>query len=251
MVKKLLQDKLEGLLLLVGFLLVVAPMSLFVSHIDLLSEVKTLSGVIYTAITDSAGSSGFLVSLVILVLLSWRVIGFNRVFLAKLFQLGVILVIGFAAKTGLKHVTESPRPYTELLTHQLLIPNPEHFYKLDAFQKEEVINKISQQVSPWRTRHWQGEKDYSFPSGHTIFASICLAFFGGLFMQYKRYGLTVVVAIWAISVAYSRLWLGMHRPIDLVGSISFVAVVYVLIPHFSLLGDRLMLKLKWYSQAHR
>ncbi|EEX94846.1 phosphatidylglycerophosphatase B [Vibrio orientalis CIP 102891 = ATCC 33934] len=251
MIKKIFQDKREGLLLLLGFLLIIAPMSLFVSHIDLLSEVSDATGVSFTAITESAGSKGFLITLSILVLMSWKVIGFNREFLAKLFQLGVILVIGFAAKTGLKHVTESPRPYTELLTHQLLIPNPVHFYKLDAIQKEEVINEISQQVSPWRTSHWQGEKDYSFPSGHTIFASICLAFFGGLFMQHKRYGLALMVGVWAICVGYSRLWLGMHRPIDLVGSILFVAAVYTLMPSFSQLGQWVMLRLKYPTHVHR
>ncbi|MFM2587572.1 phosphatase PAP2 family protein [Vibrio sp. TBV020] len=243
--KRILQEKRHGLGLLVGFLLLVAPMSLLVSHIDLLSEVADSSGLIYTMITDSAGSSGFLFTLVILTLMTVKVMGFNRQFVTKMIQLGVILVIGFAAKTGLKHVTESPRPYTELLTHQLLIPNPGHFYKLDTTQKAEVIDEISQQVSTWRTRHWQGEKDYSFPSGHTIFASICLAFFGALFMQHKRYGLTVLVALWALSVAYSRLWLGMHRPIDLVGSILFVSAVYLIIPSFdrlsSMLIDRLNL----------
>jgi len=244
-VKRILQEKRHGLGLLVGFLLLVAPMSLLVSHIDLLSEVADSLGFIYTMITDSAGSSGFLFTLVILTLMTVKVMGFNRQFVTKMIQLGVILVIGFAAKTGLKHVTESPRPYTELLTHQLLIPNPGHFYKLDTTQKAEVIDEISQQVSTWRTRHWQGEKDYSFPSGHTIFASICLAFFGALFMQHKRYGLTVLVALWALSVAYSRLWLGMHRPIDLVGSILFVSAVYLIIPSFdrlsSMLIDRLNL----------
>lgn len=251
MVKKLLQDKREGLLLLAGFLLIVAPMSMFVSHIDLLSGVSDVVGFSFTALTDSAGSKGFLITLSALVFISWRVIGFNREFLAKLFQLGVILVIGFAAKTGLKHVTESPRPYTELLTHQLLIPNPEHFYKLDAIQKEEMIDEISQQVSPWRTSHWQGEKDYSFPSGHTIFASICLAFFGGLFMQHKRYGLALMVGVWAVCVGYSRLWLGMHRPMDLVGSIVFVAAVYALMPSFSQLGMWMMQKLKYPAHIHR
>ncbi|NOH21816.1 phosphatase PAP2 family protein [Vibrio europaeus] len=236
--KNFIQNKREGLLLLVAFLLVVAPMSLFVSHIDLLSEVSDLTGMGYTLLTDSAGSKGFLITLSLLVLASWKIVGTNSQLLSKLVQLGIILVIGFAAKTGLKHMTESPRPYTELLSHQLLIPQPAHFYKLDTVQKAEVIHQISQQVTTWRTRHWQGEKDYSFPSGHTIFAAICLAFFGGLFWQNKHYGLVAVVSMWAIGVAYSRLWLGMHRPIDLVGSILFVGMVYMLIPSLDKLANK-------------
>lgn len=238
--KRLMQDKRHGLGLLLGFLLVVAPMSLFVSHIDLLSEVSDVSGFLYTMITDSAGSSGFLFTIALLTLITVKVIGFNRQFVTKMMQLGVILVIGFAAKTGLKHVTESPRPYTELLSHQLLIPQPDHFYNLNSTQKAEVIDEISQRVSTWRTRHWQGEKDYSFPSGHTIFAAICVAFFGGLFLQHKRFGLTAMLGVWALSVAYSRLWLGMHRPIDLVGSILFVMAVYLIIPNLEKLTGMLI-----------
>lgn len=229
--------------MLIGFLLLVAPMSMFVSHIDLLSDVCEITGLSFTLITDSAGSKGFLVTLALLLAISCKMIGFNRNLLSKLVQLGVILVIGFAAKTGLKHVTESPRPYTELLSHQLLIPNPEHFYKLGMKQKDEVIAQVSEHVSEWRTRHWQGEKDYSFPSGHTIFAAICLAFFGGLFVQHRRYGLAAMLVCWAFAVAYSRLWLGMHRPIDLVGSIAFVAIVYALMPSFERLGDELITRL--------
>ena len=226
-------------------------MSLFVSHIDLLSEVDDVSGFLYTAITNSAGSSGFLITLAVLTLMCVKVIGFNRQFVMKMIQLGVILVIGFAAKTGLKHVTESPRPYTDLLAHQLLIPQPDHFYNLNTAQKADVIDEISQRVSTWRTRHWQGEKDYSFPSGHTIFAAICVAFFGGLFLQHKHLGFTAIVAVWALSVAYSRLWLGMHRPIDLVGSILFVMAVYLVIPNFSQWGERMMSKLSLPAQTHR
>tara|TARA_Y100001956_G_C4128832_1_gene192178 strand:- start:6090 stop:6836 length:747 start_codon:yes stop_codon:yes gene_type:complete len=242
-VKEYLLNKQYGLGLLAIFVLLVAPMSLLVSHIDLLGDVSTFTGLFFTALTDSAGSKGFIITLTCLLAISWKVIDSPKMFLAKCIQLAVILVIGFAAKTGLKQMTESPRPYTELLSHQLLIPQPTHFYNLNSTQQAEVIDKISQQVSPWRTRHWQGEKDYSFPSGHTIFAAICVAFFGGLFIQSGQYGLAVILTVWAVGVAYSRLWLGMHRPIDLIGSISFICAVYLLIPQFDRLSEKVLTKL--------
>lgn len=226
--------------MLIAFLFVIAVMSMFVSHIDLLSEVSDFTGQSFTLLTDSAGSKGFLITLSLLILAMWRIVGTNSLFVSRLAQLGIILVIGFAAKVGLKHMTESPRPYTELLAHQLLIPQPEHFYNLDATQKAEVIGEISQKVSPWRTKHWQGEKDYSFPSGHTIFAAICVAFFGALFWQTRHFGLVAMLGIWAASVAYSRLWLGMHRPEDLVGSIVFVGMVYLLMPNLDLWVNKLL-----------
>ncbi|MEZ8099038.1 phosphatase PAP2 family protein [Vibrio bivalvicida] len=249
--KNFIQNKREGLALLIAFLLVIAPMTLFVSHLDLLGKVSELTGLIYTILTDSAGSKGFLITLTLLILFTWKIVGTNSLLLSKIVQLGIILAIGFAAKTGLKHMTESPRPYTELLSHQLLIPQPSHFYNLDSTQKAEVINKISNQVTTWRTRHWQGEKDYSFPSGHTIFAAICLAFFGGFFWQSKHYGLVVLVGVWAMGVAYSRLWLGMHRPIDLIGSILFVGLVYLLMPNLDKLADKVwsMLETLWLDKG--
>lgn len=223
--------RLTGILLLGALLMMIAPMSLLVSHIDLLGDVTPFSGQLFSLLTDSAGSKGFIATLAILLIFSAFLVRSPSECLNLLLQLGVILLIGFAAKTGLKQMTESPRPYTELLSHQLLIPKPEHFYKLNTEQQTAVIAEVSNQVSPWRSQHWLGEKDYSFPSGHTIFVAICLAFFGQLFLRQKCYVATCLVLVWAIGVAYSRLWLGMHRPIDLVGSVVFVALIYALLPN--------------------
>lgn len=237
--KNILLGKRNGLFLLVLLLMLIAPMKLLVSHIELLAPVSDLQGMFFTLVTNSAGSGGFLITLAVLVggVLTLKLS--RKEHLAKAMQLVLILLIGFAAKTGLKQVTESPRPYTELLSHQLLVPNPDHFYHLSATQQEKVITKVTENVSHWRTQHWMGETDYSFPSGHTIFVAICVAFFGGLFMEHKRYMFTAGLMLWAVSVAYSRLWLGMHRPIDLIGSILFVMAAYALLPHFDGLASKL------------
>ncbi len=216
------------------FVLGIIPMSLFGSYHDLTSQVPESLGITFTLLTDSAGSKGFLITLTLLLLSLFRFKPSRIEWMQKLSMLGLLLVIGFASKTGLKLMTESPRPYTELLTAEQLIETPETFYQLDTKQQANVINQISEQVSDWRTRHWQGEKDYSFPSGHTIFVSICLAFFGGLFLQNKCYISALSLWMWGMSVAYSRLWLGMHRPEDLIGSVLFVAIVFTLLPTFQI-----------------
>ncbi len=216
------------------FVLGIIPMSLFGSYHDLTSQVPESLGITFTLLTDSAGSKGFLITLTLLLLSLFRFKPSRIEWMQKLSMLGLLLVIGFASKTGLKLMTESPRPYTELLAAEQLIETPETFYQLDTKQQANVINQISEQVSDWRTRHWQGEKDYSFPSGHTIFVSICLAFFGGLFLQNKCYISALSLWMWGMSVAYSRLWLGMHRPEDLIGSVLFVAIVFTLIPTFQI-----------------
>lgn len=216
------------------FVLGIIPMSLFGSYHNLTSQVPESLGITFTLLTDSAGSKGFLITLTLLLLSLFRFKPSRIEWIQKLSMLGLLLVIGFASKTGLKLMTESPRPYTELLAAEQLIEHPEAFYQLETTQQASVIGEISEKVSEWRTRHWQGEKDYSFPSGHTIFVSICLAFFGGLFLQNKCYISALSLWMWGMSVAYSRLWLGMHRPEDLIGSVLFVAIVFTLLPTFQI-----------------
>ncbi|WP_274018005.1 phosphatase PAP2 family protein [Vibrio parahaemolyticus] len=229
-----MKTKKYGLMMLALFVLGIIPISLFGSYHDLTSQVPESLGITFTLLTDSAGSKGFLITLTLLLLSLFRFKPSRIEWMQKLSMLGLLLVIGFASKTGLKLMTESPRPYTELLAAEQLIETPETFYQLDTKQQANVINQISEQVSDWRTRHWQGEKDYSFPSGHTIFVSICLAFFGGLFLQNKCYISALSLWMWGMSVAYSRLWLGMHRPEDLIGSVLFVAIVFTLLPTFQI-----------------
>ncbi|ELA9192228.1 phosphatase PAP2 family protein [Vibrio parahaemolyticus] len=229
-----MKTKKYGLMMLALFVLGIIPMSLFGSYHDLTSQVPESLGITFTLLTDSAGSKGFLITLTLLLLSLFRFKPSRTEWMQKLSMLGLLLVIGFASKTGLKLMTESPRPYSELLAAEQLIETPETFYQLDTKQQANVINQISEHVSDWRTRHWQGEKDYSFPSGHTIFVSICLAFFGGLFLQNKCYISALSLWMWGMSVAYSRLWLGMHRPEDLIGSVLFVAIVFTLLPTFQI-----------------
>nr|WP_216599371.1 phosphatase PAP2 family protein [Vibrio hepatarius] len=229
--------------MLVTFILVTAVVSFVVSPINLTGKVSDNAGMLFTLLTDSAGSRGFLLTLGLLLAVMVKLTGVNRQLLAQLLQLGVILVIGFAAKTGLKQMTESPRPYTEVLAHELLIPQPEHFYNLTTEQQTQVLKKVAEKVSPWRIQHWQGETDYSFPSGHTVFVAICLAFFGNILLQRKQYALSAVLLVWALSVAYSRLWLGMHRPVDLIGAASFIALVYMLTPTFEGISYKLQQRL--------
>ncbi|WP_211918957.1 phosphatase PAP2 family protein [Vibrio sp. B1REV9] len=229
-----MKTKKYGLMMLTFFVAGIFPLSLLASYHDLTSHVSDGTGILITLLTDSAGSKGFLITLTLLILSLYRFKPTKAEWIQKLSMLGLLLVIGFVSKTGLKLMTESPRPYTELLAAEQLIEHPETFYQLETAEQANVIGQISEKVSEWRTRHWQGEKDYSFPSGHTIFVSICLAFFGGLFLQNKCYFSAATLWGWAIGVAYSRLWLGMHRIEDLIGSVVFVAVVFTLLPTFQI-----------------
>ena len=222
--------KSKGLLLLVLSLYSLVPFLIFGSHFDLGSAVLPFYGAVMTFVTYSAGNQGFLITLAVLSLLVLT-LKFSKAKLVSLcLQLGVLLVLSFAAKTFLKSSTESPRPYTEYLVTQEVVDMPELFYELPLEEKNVAIESVEDKVSEWRTRHWLGETAYSFPSGHMIFVGVCLAFFGGVFFEAKRFYLVGSMLAWAGGVAYSRVWLGMHRPEDLVASIAFAGLIYLLVP---------------------
>ncbi|MGI9877631.1 phosphatase PAP2 family protein [Vibrio chagasii] len=226
----LFSNKSKGLLLLVLSLYSLVPFLIFGSYFDLGSAVLPFYGAVMTFVTYSAGNQGFLITLAVLSLLVLT-LKFSKAKLVSLcLQLGVLLVLSFAAKTFLKSSTESPRPYTEYLVTQEVVDMPELFYELPLEEKNVAIESVGDKVSEWRTRHWLGETDYSFPSGHMIFVGVCLAFFGGLFLEAKRFYLVGSMLAWAGGVAYSRVWLGMHRPEDLAASIAFAGLIYLLVP---------------------
>ncbi|OED65275.1 phospholipid phosphatase [Vibrio splendidus ZS-139] len=229
----LFSNKSKGLLLLVLSLYSLVPFLIFGSNFDLGSAVLPFYGAFMTFVTYSAGNQGFLVTLAVLSL-ALLTMKFSKAKLVSLcLQLGLLLVLSFAAKTFLKHSTESPRPYSEYLVTQEVVEMPEVFYELPLVEKNAAIAFVQDKVSEWRTRHWLGETDYSFPSGHMIFVGVCLAFFGGLFLEAKRFYLVGGLLVWAGGVAYSRVWLGMHRPEDLAGSIAFAGLIYLLVPLIS------------------
>lgn len=69
-----------------------------------------------------------------------------------------------------------------------------------------------------------------FPSGHTALA-VALAFTMGHYMP-KRYHWLVVV--WIVSVGMSRIYLGVHAPLDVVGGFAIGWLCYALYRHVRL-----------------
>jgi len=59
---------------------------------------------------------------------------------------------------------------------------------------------------------------YSFFSAHSS-NSICLALFTTLYFRNKYYGIAIFA--WAMAVAYSRIYVGKHYPLDVICGIIF------------------------------
>ncbi|MCD9498682.1 phosphatase PAP2 family protein [Photobacterium carnosum] len=199
----------------------------------LTTPVSSAAGITFALLTDSAGSPFFLITSALLCLTPVFMRLPKKTITKVWIQFGILLVLSFVTKTVLKHETAIPRPYTYELQHLHLVDSPTTFYALDSAAKDNVVKEASAYVSPWRLRSWEGETNYSFPSGHTIFAAICVLFWGGFFIRQGKYLIAGGLIIWATGVGISRLWLGMHFPSDVMGSILSAAVLYFFVPEWN------------------
>lgn len=231
LLKQQLHDRKSGLTLLLLFVLILAPISAASLDLNFLQPTNEHIAQMLTLLTSSGGKPGSVVTLTVLLLWTgWGVRASKAEWLNKLLQLILLLALAMLLKTGLKAAVQSPRPYTEVMTQALVLPSPDHFYKLDSDQKLAVMNEMADKVSPTRLANWKQEMDYSLPSGHTVFATLCLVFFGGILLEQQRRMSAALLLMWSCSIGFSRLWLGMHRPADLLGAAILVGVLYWLVP---------------------
>jgi len=63
-----------------------------------------------------------------------------------------------------------------------------------------------------------------FPSGHTALATI----FGLILLPYLPKNLRWVIIVWILLVGWSRIYLGVHAPLDIVGGALVGALVFIL-----------------------
>ncbi|MGC9422252.1 phosphatase PAP2 family protein [Vibrio sp.] len=232
--------------LLTGFMLVLVLLTGVTSMVNWSSFGPEWLTRFWFALTQTAGKEGFVLTLVVLMIwVYWRVPSHRQQWLNRGIQLVLLLLFTMLVKVGLKQVTHSPRPYTEVMVQKLILPAPEHFYRLDRQQQEAVIGLMADSTSPYRLRVWLQERDFSFPSGHTTFAVTCLLFFGGLLVEQKRWISVALLFSWSSAIALSRLWLVMHRPEDLWAATLLVGLVYLLIPRRYPWLEEMIASLSW------
>lgn len=199
---------------------------------ELVGVVSDAQGRFFSVLTESAGNPYFLITTSLLCLIPVLMKLPQKQLFKVWIQFGILLMLSFVAKTGLKEVTAVPRPYTHELQRLELVDRPEAFYELNQKDKDQVVKDAATTISPWRTQHWLGETNYSFPSGHMIFAAVCVLFWGGFFLRRRQYFPLVLLLFWGTGVGLSRIWLGMHWPSDLLMSIVAAGVLYLFVPEW-------------------
>ncbi|QWT41133.1 phosphatidylglycerophosphatase B [Dickeya dadantii] len=127
------------------------------------------------------------------------------------------VVLGQGVKSVMKNWTQEARPFVVWLeqAHQV---DDRYFYSLPASARASLLEQQLQQESQlplWQRQHWQEQADYSFPSGHAMFAATWALLAVGLLWTRRHYVTVLLTILWANSVIGSRLLLGMHWPQDL------------------------------------
>ncbi|WP_081302034.1 phosphatase PAP2 family protein [Aliivibrio fischeri] len=197
---------------------------------DLFEPLSTNVNALLNFLSNSAGNPFFLVTTSLLCLIPiFKRFPIKR--LASLYvQFALLLILSFALKTGLKSATEVPRPYSYALAEVGLVDNAASFYQLEPELKDQLIERIASKVSPARIEQWHGETNYAFPSGHTIFVAICILFWGGFLLRNNHYITAGILLTWGVGVGFSRIWLGMHWPTDLMASTVLASLLIFCVP---------------------
>ena len=140
------------------------------------------------------------------------------------------LGVGQAVKSTIKSVTADPRPYVMWIEKNYHIDSTE-FYAHSRAERQKLVENVlanSNVIPLWLNQHWQNETGYTFPSGHTLFATTW-AFLALLLIGFKRNKfVTTAFIVWAFIVGVSRLALGMHFPVDLIVATILSSMIAVL-----------------------
>ena len=133
-------------------------------------------------------------------------------------------------KSLLKPLIGEARPYVVVLTKG----DPARirdFYAAKRSIRADAVRayyaKSDAQTPPYLIAHRAKETGYSFPSGHTTFAASWALLFTGIigFANRRRSLVSGAIIAWAMLVMASRVWLGMHYPLDLAGGVLLAGAI--------------------------
>ncbi len=179
--------------------------------------------------------------------LFWVALGFSLMLGASVRQLlrvllPVLLMIGAGAWINehlVKPSVAQPRPDIMFLASAAAGPvlpeGASAFYDLPdkasrSQRLEQVWGTAALQLPVLLQEHWTEETGYSFPSGHA-FAATALAAWLSLWVicRGRRRWLLPLFWGWMLAVCYSRIELGVHRPVDIgAGALEGLVLVVLL-----------------------
>jgi phosphatidylglycerophosphatase B len=128
----------------------------------------------------------------------------------------------------IKNVATAPRPNIVWLAQQeALGMTAEQFYNsLDREARRSHLAQVLKdpdfsaiELAASVRDHWIHEVGYSFPSGHAFSAMFFATYFlamGLALITNRRRWVFYLLPGWAVCVAWSRVLLGVHRPVDVV-----------------------------------
>lgn len=144
----------------------------------------------------------------------------------------IVIVAGQLTAKILKPMLNEPRPFVSELTISMPPAGGYHGQTCQLAITKAALAKTD--IADWQRQHWLSNLNGSFPSGHSLFASGWAIWNILLLWQHRCYLSATLTVCWAIGVMYSRMLLGMHWPVDVIGSvlISWLLTIMVLIFYF-------------------
>lgn len=215
-------------LIYITFILLITPILFWLSgwqwYPDAITSPQALA-ILYGITMTGSFPSGVITAIL---LMGWLIINIPKEQRQR-FILVVLLIMGITqiTKTLLKQTFAQPRPYiSSALAHDS--SQIKAFYAMPKVNQYRIIATAYSNTPEYLVKDRQKEIAYRFPSGHTIFAASWVFLFG-IFAPQRKKAVTVVI-MWSSAVMASRVWLGMHTPIDLMASIclAFLIVSMVL-----------------------
>ena len=110
-------------------------------------------------------------------------------------ELALLFGVGIVAGEMMKYLVYKPRPFTVMI---------------------EIVTRVPR------------DYDSSFPSGHALIVSIGAVF---SLLRFKKKTIALLLTVEAAVVAYSRVYVGMHFPLDVLASISLGSSIVLLEGH--------------------
>ena len=152
----------------------------------------------------------------------------------------LVVLISFGAtqigKILLKQLIGEARPYVVILTKDDPARIRDFYAAKRSVRADAVRAYYAKTANPAPSHliaHRAKETGYSFPSGHSTSAASWALLFAGIigFANRRRSLITGAVITWAMLVMASRVWLGMHYPIDLVGGVLLAGAINLPLLH--------------------